>query len=110
MFRRTRRKGDAMDTMFETKAGTLRGSTVDGTRNFLGIPYGAPTAAAGRFMAPRAVEPWQGVREARAYGASSWQMAPADESQAEMRAQMLAMWGGANEPSMSEDCLVLNVW
>jgi para-nitrobenzyl esterase len=97
--------------LFDTKAGTLRGTvSPEGVRTFLGVPYGAPTAGTGRFMAPHAMEPWDGVRDALAYGPSSWQMAPADDAQARVRADMLKMWGGANEPSMGEDCLVLNVW
>src|SRR5215831_13170711 len=100
-----------VDEQLETKAGIVRGAlSADGVRTFLGVPYGASTAGAGRLMAPRAVEPWDGVRDALAYGPSSWQMAPADDAQARMRADMLKVWGGANEPSMGEDCLVLNVW
>ncbi|HEY7106204.1 MAG TPA: carboxylesterase family protein [Acidimicrobiia bacterium] len=102
---------DARYDMLETTAGTVRGRiSSDGVRTFLGVPYGASTANAGRFAAPRAVEPWGGVRDALDHGPSSWQMGPADEAQARVRTDMLQVWGGINEPSMSEDCLVLNVW
>lgn len=93
-----------MDVLFETTGGTVRGNTVDGVRNFLGVPYGASTAGCGRFMAPRPVEPWDGVRDALNYGPSAWQRSGAGME------ETLAVWGGCPEPSMSEDCLVLNVW
>ena len=99
-----------MDTWFETTGGTVRGAAVDGVRTFLGVPYGTSTVGAGRFRAPRSVEPWDGVRDALDYGPSSWQRSAEGAEQVEAMRQMLAMWGGGPEPSMSEDCLVLNVW
>ena len=97
-------------TQFPTTGGTVRGAVVDGVRRFLGVPYGASTAGAERFRAPRPVEPWDGVRDAVAYGPSSWQRGPVGDEQVRAMQDMLAMWGGGPEPSMSEDCLVLNVW
>ena len=99
-----------MDTWFETRAGTVRRALVDGVRAFLGVPYGASTAGEGRFRAPRPVEPWDGARDALDYGPSSWQRSADGAEQVEVMRQMLAPWGGIPEPSMSEDCLVLNVW
>jgi para-nitrobenzyl esterase len=99
-----------MDARLETTGGTVRGSIVDGVRAFLGVPYGASTAGAGRFKPPRPVDAWDGVRDARNYGASSWQRGPVGDDQVKVMREMLAMWGGGPEPSMSEDCLVLNVW
>jgi para-nitrobenzyl esterase len=99
-----------IDARFETTAGTVCGSMVDGVRAFLGVPYGASTGGAARFKPPRPVGSWKGVRDAREYGASSWQRGPAGDEQVRAMREMLAMWGGGPEPSMSEDCLVLNVW
>ena len=65
-----------MNELFETTAGTVRGAMVDSVRTFLGVPYGASTGGAARFKAPRPVEPWDGVRDALEYGASSWQRGP----------------------------------
>jgi len=101
---------DVTDTRFETTGGTVRGALAGGVRAFLGVPYGASTAGAGRFRAPRPVEPWDGVRDALDYGPSSWQRAAVGAEQVQIMRDMLAMWGGGPEPSMSEDCLVLNVW
>ena len=47
----------------ETASGRVAGCTSDGVHVFKGIPYGASTAGANRFMPPRKPEPWTGVRE-----------------------------------------------
>jgi len=56
-----------------TRHGRVRGTqTPDGLR-FLGIPYAAPPAAAGRFAAPAPHEPWDGIGDATRYGATALQ-------------------------------------
>jgi para-nitrobenzyl esterase len=57
------------------------------------IPYGGPIAGANRFKAAPALKPWDGVRDALAFGAPSLQ--PGQRR---------------NEPPQIEDCLFLNVW
>ena len=55
----------------KTAAGVVQGTTRDGAAAFLGIPYGAPTGGAGRFMPPRPPPSWTGVRMATSYGVMS---------------------------------------
>lgn len=96
--------------MVETRYGAVSGFALNGVHVFKGIPYGASTAGAGRFMPPKPPQPWAGVREATALGPS----APAafgTAADAMGNPDIMAMFEGAAEsvPS-SEDCLVLNVW
>ena len=72
---------------------------------FKGIPYGASTAGANRFMPPRKPEPWTGVREATAYAGRSPQ-APA----AQQRPELATVWGPVDTLPVGEDCLTLHVW
>lgn len=90
-------------TDVRTTAGWLRGhASPDRVLAFLGIPYGQ----AERFRAPSAAPAWTGIRDAAGYGPSCPQPTmPGPESES-----ALALFGGILEPSMSEDCLVLNVW
>jgi para-nitrobenzyl esterase len=48
----------------ETAKGKLRGYQLDGIYTFLGVKY----AEAERFQPPRPVEPWEGVKNATAFG------------------------------------------
>ena len=53
-----------------TSHGTVRGQVRDGVASFLGIPYAASPTGRLRFQAPAAPEPWSGVMDAIAYGAT----------------------------------------
>ncbi len=66
----------ATDAVVNTRRGTLRGTTDDGVRIFLGIPYAAPPSGANRLLPPRPVEPWTGVRDATHPGATPPQVSP----------------------------------
>ncbi|MFG3450015.1 carboxylesterase/lipase family protein [Stenotrophomonas sp. NPDC047960] len=76
-------------SLAKVRGGRLRGRYDHGVHRFLGVPYGADTAAR-RFQPALPELPWHGVRDALAYGASAPQ--------------------GGNDGPGSEDCLFLNVW
>src|SRR5688500_6318993 len=86
----------------EIASGRIRGALDGGVRIFKGVPYGASTAGANRFMPPIKPQAWTGVRDAIAYGPRSPQpFRP-----------MIPEIGDALTGSgpMSEDSLRLNVW
>ena len=56
------------DPVAPTTAGPIRGKASGGLAVFKGVPYGASTAGANRFMPPRRPHPWTDVRDATAYG------------------------------------------
>jgi para-nitrobenzyl esterase len=97
----------AQDTKFvvaETAFGKIRGVDNNGVKIFKGIPYGADTAGANRFMPPAEPADWSGVRDALAYGHSAPQRDPAAPPAGGLTIS------GRDLPIEGEDCLVLNVW
>jgi para-nitrobenzyl esterase len=90
----------------ETTFGKIRGIDNNGIKTFKGIPYGASTASANRFMPPADPAKWTGVRDALEYGHSAPQRDPA----AAPPARGALTVSGSNLPAEGEDCLVLNVW
>ena len=55
----------------DTQYGTVRGYVLRGIHYFLGIPYGADTSGANRFMPPQKPKAWTGVRPALWWGNSA---------------------------------------
>jgi para-nitrobenzyl esterase len=49
-------------------SGAVEGVVEDGITRFLGVPYAAAPFGANRFRLPQPVEPWEGVRDASAFG------------------------------------------
>jgi para-nitrobenzyl esterase len=95
-------RGRALTRAVATTAGRVQGVVLDSDiQAFYGVPYGASTAGANRFMPPRPPAPWRGVRETVRVGDRSPQplAGPISEIHALHRAN-----------PMSEDCLHVNVF
>jgi len=109
--------------LVKTSAGVVAGSVRGAVICFLGIPYGASTAGASRFMPPQPPQPWSGVRDAKSYGDTCPQVplglspfakrSPSDQPPppTAMQKQLATLFTRPNpEPKQTEDCLVVNVW
>lgn len=85
-----------MNTTAVTSAGRVRGRIEDGLAVFRGIPFAQPPVGEARFAAPQPDAPWDGVRDAFAFGPQPPQtpMGP----------------GAPIVPEASTDWLTLNVW
>ncbi|MEU1341046.1 carboxylesterase family protein [Streptomyces sp. NPDC005827] len=94
--------------------GTLRGIDNAGVVSFLGVPYGASTAGDDRFRPPRPAEPWDGVRDALAFGPSAPQTDLRLNATGSLAPLLTLLMPRAGVPTeggaVDEDCLRLNVW
>ncbi|PPK86472.1 para-nitrobenzyl esterase [Neolewinella xylanilytica] len=83
----------------QVENGTLEGeySTRTGVQRYLGIPFAAPPTGELRWQPPQPATNWDGVRMAKEFGPRPVQRYVYDD----MRFR---------SPSVSEDCLYLNVW
>lgn len=88
-----------------TADGKVQGLASGGILAFKGLPYGAPTGGANRFLPPKPVRPWTGVRDALDYG----QIAPQVPSDRRHDYADLIL-NDVQPGGMGEDCLVLNLW
>jgi para-nitrobenzyl esterase len=86
----------------ETTAGKVAGLVDGPVRIFKGIPYGASTGGANRFMPPRPPETWSRIREATRIGPRC----PQPVTPGLMPEEAVDLDYGPQ----SEDCLYLNVW
>jgi para-nitrobenzyl esterase len=97
----------------ETAAGKVRGFGSRGVAVFRGIPYGASTTGANRFMPPVKPESWPGVRNCLSYGHScpdGGTGAIGNDSCARNTDEDAFLLYRTNGWIKGEDCLRLNVW
>jgi para-nitrobenzyl esterase len=86
-------------SIVQVKSGKLRGFRDGKTTSFLGIPY----AEAGRFEMPKPVKPWDGIRNAQAWGPVS-PIPVQDKPGADEFVFPHRYW------LENEACQVLNIW
>jgi para-nitrobenzyl esterase len=88
-----------------TTAGKIRGYIRNDIYTFKGIPYGASTAGAARFLAPSKPTPWTGVRTTMQYGCVCPQ-----QKRENWNLDELAFLMDWDDGHSGEDCLLLNIW
>ncbi len=103
--RRHARAAGRSDAVVDTTSGKIRGAAVDGINAFKGIPYGASTAGANRFMPPQKPVPWGGVRDAL-----DWAGHAPQAFAGRRRPELTGLSGPPDKVPVSEDCLTLNLW
>lgn len=89
----------------DTIYGKVKGYQLRGINYFLGIPYGADTSGANRFMPPQKPKPWEGIFPAVWWGNTAPQIM--EKRYASPYASFADHW---NYDDVSEDCLRLNVY
>jgi para-nitrobenzyl esterase len=97
-------KSASASPVVETTAGKIQGMFQNKVHTFKGVPYGASTAGARRFMPPVKPQPWTDVKKTWEYTTRAPQIRAPGGGLVPEAAVM--EWTGP----MSEDCLNLNVW
>ncbi|MFJ9199988.1 carboxylesterase/lipase family protein [Streptomyces flaveolus] len=92
---------EAQESVVRTATGAVRGRREDALTVFRGIPFAEPPVGDARFAAPRPARPWDGIRDAFAFGPPP----PQD----------LGLVGQAGAPGApgapeGDDWLTVNVW
>ena len=97
VFSACKQKAADVTLQVKTQYGILEGFEENGVKKFLGVPFAQPPVGDLRWKAPQPVQPWEGVREAKAFGD--------DPMQLDIFGDMAFRGSGR-----SEDCLYLNIW
>ena len=84
----------------EVTGGRIRGTDEGGISRFLGVPYAAAPFGERRMAPPQPVEPWDGVRDATAYGPTCPKGDYPPQYQPLLPEQVIP----------GDECLNLNVW
>jgi para-nitrobenzyl esterase len=94
-------KGSSAGPVVETTSGKIRGAVINKVSAFRGIPYGASTEGANRFMPPVKPKPWTGVMDTMEWG---------PEAPQGPHTEIPEVAATIPKQTISEDCLHLNVW
>lgn len=86
----------AAERTVRIETGAVRGATANGVTAWLGLPYAAPPVGDLRWRPPAPAKPWTGLRAAAAFAPACMQTG--------------VSMPGETPPTVSEDCLYLNVW
>jgi para-nitrobenzyl esterase len=89
----------------QTEYGKVRGYVLRGISYFLGMPYGADTSGANRFMPPQKPKPWTDV-----YPALWWGNSAPQEMENRYKNKFASFRDHWNYDDVSEDCLRINVF
>lgn len=89
----------------DTQYGKVRGYVLRGINYFLGIPYGADTSGANRFMPPQKPEPWTDI-----FPAVWWGNTAPQNMENRYASKLGAFRDHWNYDDVSEDCLRINVF
>ena len=89
-----------MECVIDTAQGRVRGRMDGGVAAFKGIPYAAPPFGANRLGPPLPAEPWDGIRDALAFGPTAPQPPYRKPFDTILHNPVLP----------GEDCLNLNIW
>ncbi|MFR9796831.1 carboxylesterase/lipase family protein [Streptomyces sp. MS06] len=91
---------DRTGPVVTTGYGAVRGRREDGVVVFRGIPYAAPPVGPRRFRPPEPPEPWDGIRDAGAFGPTAPKPPYSEAFQKYLSDPVVP----------GDDCLNLNVW
>ena len=79
-----------------TESGTISGLRTNGVSAYKGVPFAAPPVGDLRWRPPVHAAPWTGTRKADAFAPACMQVG--------------VSMPGETPPTVSEDCLYLNIW